>query len=120
MKLVVTGVHFTVHDKLQNYVTKKITGLEKYIPRKAREAAIADVRLKESKNKERKEYICEVTLELPHEVIEASDSTVNIFAAVDIVEAKLKGQLKKYKETHASPRLRQRIVRKFKRTPESV
>ena len=115
MKLEITGIHFAVSDKLEAYIQKKIGGLDKYVSRAGRETLRAEVRLKEGKSSDKKEYTCEVTVFLPQETIDAKDSTVNMFAAVDIVETKLKTQLKKYKDTHGSPKLRQRLTNRFRR-----
>ncbi len=114
-KLEINGVHMTVGDDLKKYVNKKIGGLEKYIPRHARESAHAEVRLKEGRVKAREQRTCEVVLYLPGEVLTVSETTVNMFAAVDIVEEKLKNLLHKYKEKHANPKLHQRLLRHFKR-----
>jgi ribosome-associated translation inhibitor RaiA len=54
-------------------------------------------------------------MHLPNEVFTVSETTINIFAAVDIVEEKLKKLLHKYKETHANPKLRQRLMARLKR-----
>ena len=60
----------------------------------------------ETKIKNKKQCTCEVIMFLPHEEFVTKETTMNIFAAVDIVEAKLKNHLKKYKETHtARPRI---------------
>lgn len=102
--------------KIQKYVTAKLNKLEKYLPRHARESAHAEVFLKERKIKTRKECTCEVVLHLPKETIRTEETTMNIYAAVDIVEAKLRNQLKKYKETHSSLRIHKRVIAKFRRT----
>ena len=83
---------------LEKYVTKKIGKLDKYIPRNARTSAHAQVFLKESKIKNKKQCTCEVIMHLPHEEFATKETTMNIFAAVDIVEAKLKNHLRKYKD----------------------
>jgi putative sigma-54 modulation protein len=114
-KLEINGVHMTVGADLRKYVNKKIGGLEKYIPKHARTSAHAEVKLKEGKSKTKNERTCEVILHLPQEVIAISETTINMFAAVDIVEEKLKHALHKYKELHANPKLRQRLLAKFKR-----
>jgi putative sigma-54 modulation protein len=111
----INGVHMTVGDDLKKYVNRKIGGLEKYIPKHARQSVYVDVKLKEGKIKTREERTCEVVMTLPHDVLAVSETTVNMFAAVDIVEEKLKNLLHKYKETHANPRLHQRIIARFKR-----
>ena len=106
LKLTVEGVNFSVNEDLDKYVFKKLGKLDKYISRKARTSAHAQVYLKESKIKTKKQCTCEVVLHLPHEEFVTKETTMNIFAAVDIVEAKLKNHLRKYKDTHsARPRI---------------
>ncbi|MBH1980265.1 hypothetical protein I8H89_01970, partial [Candidatus Saccharibacteria bacterium] len=55
----------------------------------------------------------EILLFVPDKVLAAKDSTVNVLAAVDIVEAKLQAQLAKYKEQHSEDRS---VLSKFKRS----
>jgi putative sigma-54 modulation protein len=114
-KLEINGVHMNVGDDLRKYVNKKIGGLEKYILKSARASAHAEVKLKEGKAKKKDERTCEVILHLPKEVITVSETTINMFAAVDIVEEKLKHQLHKYKALHAGPRLHRRLLARLKR-----
>jgi putative sigma-54 modulation protein len=120
MNIEITGIHFTASDRLKAYVEKKMHSLDKYIARAGRDVVLVKVRLIESKAADKKEYTCEVHMTLPHDVIEAKDSTLNMFAAVDIVEAKLKTQLKKYKELHHNPKLHQRLMTRFKHRPEAA
>lgn len=119
IKLEINGVHTELDAKIKKYVTTKINKIEKYLPRHARESAHAEVFLKERKVKAKKECTCEVVLHLPKETLRIEETTMNMFAAVDIVEAKLKNQLKKYKETHSSLRIHKRVLAKFRRNPVS-
>lgn len=114
-KLEINGVHTAVGDDLKKYITKKIGKLDRYMPRHARESAHAEILMKESKLKERKQFTCEVIVYLPKSTLTLKETTVNPFAAVDIVEERLKNQLKKYKETHASPRLHRRFISRLRR-----
>lgn len=114
-KLEISGVHAEVDEKLYKYVVKKIGKLDTYMSRHARESAHAEVKLKDAKAKDKKHYTCEVILHLPHEVLTVKESTMNMYAAIDIVEAKLKNQLKRYKDTH-SPRLHRKVLARLKRT----
>ena len=114
-QLEIDGVHMTVGDDLRKYVHKKIGGLEKYVPRHARKSVHVEVKLKEGKTKTRSERTCEVIVHLPGEAFVVSETTINMFAAVDIVEEKLKNLLHKYKEKHASPKLRQRLMARLRR-----
>lgn len=100
-KMEISGVHTEVSDDLHRYVGKKIGKLDRYIPRRARQSAHVEVKLKEATIKKRKQYTCDVVMYLPHETIATKETTLNMFAAVDIVETKLKNQLKRYKGQHS-------------------
>lgn len=110
----VNGVHFEVDEKLKKYITKKIGKLDRYMPKHARQSATAEAVLKEEKLKTKKNCVCEVLLHLPHDRITVKETTMNMYAAVDIVEAKLKNQLKRYKEKHDTPRLHRRLLRRIR------
>lgn len=114
-KLEISGVHTKVDPKLQKYVTNKIGKLDRYMNKRVAASAHAEVLLKEVKSKQKKDCICEVVLYLPKDTITVSEATLNMYAAVDIVEAKLKNQLRKYKATHGNPRLHQRLISKIRR-----
>jgi len=112
-KLEISGVHMEVGDDLRKYVMKKIGKLDKYMPKHARESVHVEVKLKERNTKGKNERTCEVILHLPKDVLTVVDTTINIYAAIDIVEEKLKDRLRKYKEMHDMPRLRQRLIGRF-------
>lgn len=114
-RIAIKGVHTKVDEDLNKYIIKKISKLDKFIPKKARESAHAEIFIKESKLKEKRQYTCEVIIHLPKEVIATKETTLNTFAAVDIVEAKLKNQLRKYKETHSVLSLHRKVLKKFRR-----
>lgn len=119
-RLNIDGVHMEVGPDLKKYVAKKIGRLDRFVPKASRESVQVDVKLKEGKAKDKNERTCEVIFRLPQETLTVKESTVNIYAAVDIVETKLHHQLKKYKDFHASPRFHQRIIAKLKHRPEEV
>src|SRR3546814_4866269 len=98
-KLEIAGQQTTITPELQKYVEKKIGRLDHYVARHARESVHAEVKLKETGAKDKKQFKATVVLLLPQEVLEASEKTINMFAAIAIVETKLKSQLRKYKET---------------------
>lgn len=100
-RIEITGFHMDVNDDLRKYVIKKIGKLDKYMPKRARESAHAEVKLKSSSNKGKSQYTCEVVLTLPKGTINTKETTLNIFAAVDIVETKLKNQIRRYKSQHS-------------------
>lgn len=119
-RLEISGVHTEINDKLKKYATNKIGKLDRFMTKHTRKSAHVEIILKESKTKTKKDCICEVVMHLPKENIATKEATLNMFAAIDIVEAKLKNQLKKYKETHDNPRLHQRIAARFKRSQPIV
>ncbi len=114
-KIEINSIHAAVDEDLEKYVTKKIGHLDKYLSKHAKESAHAEVKLKESKAKDKKQCQCEVILHLPKDTLMVKESTINMYAAVDIVEAKLKNQMKKYKDTHESAKFKQRLIRRFRR-----
>lgn len=118
LKIEISGVHAPVDDKLKRYIRRKIGGLDRYVPRHVRRASHVEVRLKDDgvRGESRRNHsTCDVVLHVPHDTIAVSESTVNMYAAVDIVEEKLKQALRKYKQTHAPARLRQRLLNCMRR-----
>ncbi|HTB49154.1 MAG TPA: ribosome-associated translation inhibitor RaiA [Verrucomicrobiae bacterium] len=112
-KFEIQGVHATVDDSLRKYVTKKIGGLDRYISPHNRESAHAEVHLKEGKTKNHNHCTCEATFHLPHSTIVVKESALNMYAAVDIVEAKLKQQLQKYKDLHGNGKTHRHLFARF-------
>ncbi len=97
-RLDISGVHFEVDERLQKYVTKKIGKLERYMSRHDRKSVHAEVKLIGAKAKDKKTALCEVILHLPNDIITVKEATSNMYASVDIVETKLRNQIKRHKE----------------------
>lgn len=97
-----SGINLELEADVVKYIDRKIGRLDRYIPRTARASARAVVTIREMANQVGNKYECEVILHLPGEIITVKDATMNKFAAVDIVEAKLHNRLLKYKTTHSS------------------
>lgn len=94
------GINLDLSDDIKKYISKKLGKLDKYMPRHARKTARLEVKIRETNNRLGNKYECEAMLRLPSMQLQAKEATLNMFAAVDIVEAKLKNQLVKYKEEH--------------------
>lgn len=99
-QLEISGIHFEVSKELQKYIAKKIKKFERYIPKHARQSVRVEVKLKEEQLSNKKQCHCEMILHLPGENIAAEGTTINMFAATDIVLAKMKTQLEKYRAVH--------------------
>ena len=113
----ITGVGgYIADDSTKKYITKKIGGLDRLVPRHARKSIRADVKAAEVNREKGNKYEVEVLIFVPDKVITAKDSTMNMLAAVDIVEAKLATQLKKYKEELVPHIGRRKLLAKFKRS----
>ena len=111
----ITGVRYTPDDLTKRYVRKKIGSLDKYLTRHMRKSTKVDVKLKEVNRAYGNKYECDVIIHLPEQTIAAKDSTLNMLAAVDIVEEKLRVQLKKYHDTHRDHRGRHDLLGRLKR-----
>jgi len=112
----ITGVKYDLDDATKKYVTKKIGRLDRYLPKHARKSASASVKIKQVNRDHGNKYEAEVILSVPDKVLTAKDSTVNALAALDIVEAKLVNQLRKYKQTTMPHVGRRGVLARFKRS----
>lgn len=101
----VTGIKYTVDEKTLRYVTEKVGKLDRYLPSHARKTMTADIKLKRVNRDHGNKYEAEVIVHVPNKVLTAKDSTFNMMAAVDIVEAKLVAQLRKYKDAKIQRKL---------------
>lgn len=113
--LEINGVHLRVDVRLHRYIERKLGRLDRYISVHERESVRLSIHLKEANSSGKKECICEATLTLPKDTITIKESTLNMYAAVDIVEAKLKQQLIKHKERRNSVRHKRQLFARFRR-----
>lgn len=113
----ITGVgSYTPDDATKKYIRKKIGKLDRLAPRHARKTMHAAVKLVEVNRQHGNKYEAEVIITVPDRQMTAKDSTMNILAAIDIVEAKLAAQLRKYKADSVGHLGRRRILARFKRS----
>jgi putative sigma-54 modulation protein len=112
----ITGVKYDLDEATKRYVAKKIGRLDRYLPKHARKSAMAEVILKEVNKDHGNKYEAEVILHVPDKRLTAKDTTLNILAAIDIVELKLVNQLKKYKELTIPHVGRRGVLSRFKRS----
>ncbi len=112
----VSGIAYEVDDTTRKYAIKRIGRLDSYLPRHARKSVSAEVKLEQVNHDHGNKYEAEVLLSIPGSLITAKDSTNNIFAAIDIVEAKIRSQLRDYKETNIAHIGKRRIMSRFKKS----
>lgn len=112
----ITGVKYSVDDQTRKYVEKRLGRLDRYLPRHARKTAQIEVKLKQIDKSHGNKYEVDATLSIPEKTLRATDQAGNMLAAVDIVEAKLKGQIRRYR-TESIPHLgKRRVLSRFKRS----
>lgn len=113
----ITGKNkYEIDKNTRKYVEKHIGKLDKYLPRHAKKSVSAKVTIEEINGKNDNKYEVEVLVDVPGKVLVAKDQSSNVLAAVDIVEAKLEGQIRRYK-TEKNPRLgKSGLLARFKRS----
>lgn len=115
----ITGVGaYTADNSTKKYIRKKIGSLERLAPRHARKSMHAEVKIAEVNRDKGNKYEVEVVMSVPGKVLTAKDSTMNVLAATDIVEAKLAAQLRKYKEDQVPHVGHRKLLDHFKRSYE--
>lgn len=113
----ISGLKYAPDEATKKYVAKKIGRLDRFLPRHARKSVTAEVKLKEVNRDHGNKYEAEVILNVPDKRLTAKDSTMNMMAAIDIVEYKLSNQLRKYKDAHIGHVGKTRaVLSKFKRS----
>ena len=95
-KIEITGNGYKVEEGFKKYVTKRIAKLDRYLPKGFKKDIVAKVIVAEIGKGGK--YEISVAMEIPGgKVIAAKDECSNIFAGVDLVEAKVTGQIRRYK-----------------------
>lgn len=115
LKLTIEGIHMNINPDQGKYIRKRMNRLEKYVPRRARASAHAEVTLKKQPLKARHNFTCEISLYLPQEILNCQETTQHPYAAIDVATAKLQTQIEKYKDEHGSPKLRRRLLMRLRR-----
>ena len=98
-KIEITGNDYKIEDGFRKYVEKRMGKLDRYLPRGSKKDVVLKLIVSEISNKGKGDkYEIAVAMEIPGgKVIAARDECSNIFAGVDLVETKVKGQIRRYK-----------------------
>ena len=94
----ITATKTTLSDMTKKYIDKHIGRLDRFLPRHAKKTASAKVHVREIGKAHGNKYEVEVIIDVPGKVIVAKDESSNVLAAIDILDAKLAVQLRKYKD----------------------
>ena len=97
-KIEITGNSFKIEDSFKKYIEKRLGKLDRYLPRGSKKDVVAKVIVTEIGKSKAEKYEISVAMDIPGgKVIAAKDECSNLFAGVDLVEAKLAGQIRRYK-----------------------
>lgn len=94
----ISGSNYKVEESFRKYTTKRIGKLDRYLPRTNRKDLVAKVVVTQVDRDHGNKYEISATLDIPGgKVLAAKDEASNVFAGVDILEAKLMGQIRRFK-----------------------
>lgn len=115
-KIEISGNKYKVEESFRKYATKRIGKLDRYLPRGSKKDVLAKIVVKEVDRAHGNKYEISAAMEIPGgKVIAAKDESSNVYAGIDIIEAKLMGQIRRYK-LESTPHLRKSKIKSiFKR-----
>ena len=97
-KIEITGSNYKLSENFQKYATKRIGKLDRYLPKGSKKDVIAKVVVTEVNREHGNKFEISAAMEIVcGKVIASKDECSNIFAGIDIIEAKLMGQIRRYK-----------------------
>ena len=112
----INGINYEISKNTHKYATKRIGRLDRYLPKHVRKTVSASIKLSQVNHDHGNKYEAEVIMKIPGKTLTAKDSTGNMMAAIDIVEAKLLSQLHDYKEANIPHLGRRGLMSRFKRS----
>ena len=117
-KIEINGSDYKVDESLKKYVEKRIGKLDRYLPKGSKKDVVCKVVIEGIGKNKGEKYEISTAMELTGgKVIAARDECSNVFAGVDLVEAKLLGQIRRYKlevQPHRQKRSLKTLFRKKK------
>jgi len=97
-KIEITGNDYKVEETFKKYAEKKFGHLDRYLPRGSKKDVVVKAIVSEIGKTKGDKYEISVAMDIPGgKVIAARDECSNVYAGVDLVEAKLVGQIRRYK-----------------------
>ena len=110
-KIEISGSNYKVDDGFKKYAEKRIGKLDRYLPRGNKKDVIAKIVVTEVNREHGNKYEISAAMEIPGgKVIAAKDECSNVFAGIDIIEAKLDGQIRRFK-TEISPKASRKKIK---------
>lgn len=98
----ITGINYKVSSAAQEYAVEKIGKLGHFILESLRGSVSADVKFERVDRNAGDMILVSVVLHLPGKTLTAEDEQLTEPAAIDVVQEKLAGQLRRYKTAKTS------------------
>ena len=112
-KIEISGSNYKISDSFRKYAEKRIGKLDRSLPRGSKKDVVAKIVITEVDRAHGNKYEVSAAMEIPGgKVITARDECSNVFAGIDIIEAKLKGQVRRFK-TETAPRTPKKGLKGF-------
>lgn len=110
-KIEISGKNYKISESFQKYAKKRIGKLDRYLPRGSKKDIIVKILVSEINHPHNNKYNISTTIEITGgKVFTAKDDCSNVFAGIDIIEAKLKGQISRFK-LEATPHLQRKSLK---------
>lgn len=97
LSIEISGINYKLSDQEQDYIDRKCRKLVNHMPMHSRRSAFVSAKISLLTQPGDDKYQCDVVLTLPDKTLVASETATSVAAAIDIVERKLQGQIRKYK-----------------------
>lgn len=112
-KIKISGSNYKVEESFQKYAKKRIGKLDRYLPRGHKKDIIAKIVITETTRTHGNRFEISANIEIPGgKVFSAKDDCANIYAGIDLIEAKLTGQIRRFK-LETIPHLRRNPLKKL-------
>lgn len=117
-KIEINGNGYKVEEPLRKYAAKRLGKLDRYLPRGYKKNVSVKLVVSEIGKNRSEKYEISAALTVPGgRLIAAKDECSNVFAGMDLVEAKLLGQIRRYKlemQPHRQPRSLRALFKRSK------
>ena len=97
LSIEISGTNYKLSDQEQDYIDRKCRKLVNHMPMHSRRSAFVSAKISLLTQPGDDKYQCDVVLTLPDKTLVASETATSVATAIDIVERKLQGQIRKYK-----------------------
>ena len=115
-KLDVSSNNFKIGDDISKYINKRIGKLDKYLPKNYKKDIIAKIVISEVNLDRGNKYEISAAMEIPGgKVIAAKEECSNMYAGIDLIEAKLMGQIRRFKTETENKIKKKSLKNLFKR-----